>query len=129
MPDPNITLMPIRDYSLSLGEVLSKPSRHELCLLCLRGIEKPLNKKEDNPRRGRGRPQSPATVLAVKIGVSYDTIMRWRNPSAIQACDVNAVKLAEVAYGYDPSETIKILRADVECHRLAIESWVRTVLY
>lgn len=124
MPDPNLSFMGLSEYSLTFGEAISKVGRHNLCLSCLESIEKDLSKKEDNPRRGRGRPQSPATILSIKIGVSYDTIKRWQDPSAIQACDANALKLAEVAYGYDPAETIIILKADIELHRTAVEAWI-----
>lgn len=130
MSDPNIAPMGLQVYSLSFGEAISKGGRHLLCILCLESIEKDLigASDSDSPKgRGRGRPRSPATILAIKIGVSYDTVNRWRDPDSIQACDINGRRLAEVAYGYDPSETVKILRADVESHRLAIEGWVRQV--
>ena len=120
MNDPNIGVMGLQVYSLTFGEAISKVARHRLTLLCLTSIEKDLKEYQDNWDRGRGRPRSPSTVLALKIGVSYDTVQRWRDPTAIQACDANAVKLAEVAYGYDPSETVKILTQDIESHRVAM---------
>ena len=126
MSNPNLVHMPLRDNSLSLGEALSKFGRHKLCVICLESIEKE-REKGDNPRsegRGRGRPQSPAAILAIRIGVSYDTIARWRDPSAIQASDRNSEILARFAYEYNPHETIKILRADVESRRAAIETWI-----
>lgn len=127
MSDPNIGGMGLSEYSLTFGEAISKIGRHNLCLLCLREIEKDLigASDSDSPKgRGRGRPRSPATVLGVKIGVSYDTVLRWQDPTAIQACDANAVKLAEVAYGYDPSETVRILTQDIELHRSAVTAWI-----
>lgn len=112
------------DLILGLGEVLSKSVRHELCVLCLAAIQRELNKKEEPPRRGRGRPQSAATVLAARVGVTYDSIKRWTDLSKIQSCDSNATKLAQAAFEYDPEETIKILRVGVERHREAVEGWI-----
>ena len=125
--DPNITLMGLSEYSPTFGEAISKVGRHKLCLLCLREIEKDLNgasKLEAPKGRGRGRPQSPATVLANQINVTYDTIRRWTNLEKIQSCDVNAIRLADVAFTLNPDETIEILRQDAVSHRAVIEDWI-----
>ena len=127
LSDSNFDPMGLSEYSLTFGEAISKVGRHKLCRLCLREIEEQARSSEsDSPKgRRRGRPQSSATVLAIRVGVSYDTIMRWQNPKAIQSCDANAVKLARLALIYNREETVKILRHDLERHREAIESWVR----
>jgi len=67
---------------------------------------------------------SIASLLAIKIGVSYDTVKRWQDPNAIQSCDSNAERLAQIAYTYNPEETIEILKEDLELRRAAIETWI-----
>ena len=125
--DPNITLRGLSEYSLTFGEAISKVARHRLCLLCLRGIEKGFqraSKLDAHKGRGRGRPQSPATVLANQINVTYDTVRRWTDLSKIQSCDANAIRLADVAFTLNPDETIEILRQDAVSHRAVIEDWI-----
>ncbi len=126
MTDPNLGHMLIRDNSLTFGESLSKVARHELAALCLRAIGDELNRKPiPNKSRGRGRPPSPISVLALRMEVHPDSVRRWMDLREIQASDYNSEKLARFALTYNREETVKILRHDLERHREAIEGWVR----
>lgn len=112
---------------LTFGEAISIFCRHKLCLLCLEEIQKNFTSmsESDEPKdRGRGRPRSASSILANQVDVTYDTVKRWQDPEAIQACNANAVKLARLAFTYNPEETIKILRQDLERHREAVEVWI-----
>lgn len=121
--------MCVVDYSYGVfSEPISKGARHHLTWICLKGIEKeyrdtPLSEKS----RGRGRPPSLYKLLAGKLSVSIKSVRRWADPEAIHSNDLNAGKLAETAYSYDPEKTAQVLRDDVERHRCNIESWLAQV--
>ena len=117
--------IPLSDNSVTLGTVISINTRHLLCVLCLREIEKNRisTSESDSPKR-RGRPQSASTILANRVGVTYDTIRRWADLEKIQSCDVNAEKLARIAHIYNPEETNRILRQDIELRRMVVEDWI-----
>jgi len=125
LSEPNYGVMPLSDKSVTLGTVISINTRHRLCVLCLREIEKNLisTSESDSPKR-RGRPQSASTILANRVGVTYDTIRRWADLEKIQSCDVNAEKLARIAHIYNPEETNRILRQDIELRRMVVEDWI-----
>jgi len=109
---------------LYLGQYLSKEARYKLVQLCIRhtiGIkmDKPLSKK-------RGRPITPESILATALDVSSRTVRRWNShPNAIQSSDVNAEKLAETAYMYNPMRTTEILFEDVAFHCQIVDEWLK----
>ena len=107
----------------SLGQHLSKHTRHRLVHLCVTHIareymDKPLSNK-------KGRPPTPETILAAAINVSPRTVKRWTShPEAIQSCDMNANKIAEMAYDLNPKRTTEILLKDVASHRRIVDEWL-----
>ncbi len=81
-------------------------------------MDKPLSNK-------KGRPPTPETILAAAINVSPRTVKRWTShPEAIQSCDMNANKIAEMAYDLNPKRTTEILLKDVASHRRIVDEWL-----
>ena len=117
----------LRHYSeLVFGESLSKVCRHEIAMLVLEEIRLELNRKPaPNKSKGRGRPTSPVGILAQRMEVHPDSVRRWTDIREVQASDYNATKLAEMAYKYSPQKLAKILRADINRRREAMDSWLR----
>ncbi len=129
MIDSNNDYMPIRDYSLSLGESLTKFGRHKLCLLCLEAIGDELNRTPiPNKSRGRGRPPSPVGVLAQRMEVHPDSVRRWMDLREIQASDYNSEKLAVMAVKFNPEEVSRILREDLDRYRETMEGWLKRIV-
>ena len=111
---------------LGFGESLSKVARHQLTLLCLRGIEQEYrNKPIPNKSRGCGRPTSPMGILAKLMGVSPDSVRRWMDLKEVQASDHNSEKLAEMAYRYSPEGVAQILKDDIEQYKTTMEAWLK----
>ncbi len=117
------------DYSkLTFGESLSKITRPEFTIICLEGIQDELDHKPiPNKSRGRGRPTSPVGILAQRMEVHPDSVRRWTDLREVQASDHNATRLAEMAFKYRPQKLAKILRADIDRRRMAMDIWLKDV--
>ena len=113
---------------LGFGESLTKFGRHKLCLLCLEAIRDELSRKPiPNKSRGRGRPLSPASILAMRMKVHPDSIRRWTNLREAQASDGNTEKLAAMAVKFSPEGVTRILREDLDRYRETMEGWLNRV--
>ena len=128
LTEPNYGHMPVRDYSLCLGESLTKFGRHKLCLVCLEAIGDELNSTPmSNKLKGRGRPLSPVGVLAQRMEVHPDSVRRWMDLREIQASDHNSEKLAAMAIEFNPEAVARILREELTRYRETMEGWLKRV--
>ena len=107
-----------------LGEFLGKKTRNRLALICLKAIDANKENYLDSKVGKIGRPISSETILAGVIGVSAKTVNRWMDEQEIQASDLNAERLAELAYNYFPKDVEIILRSEAEEHLSLVESWL-----
>lgn len=110
-------------YSSEIGEWIGKDARTKLALICLHGFEvelcdKPLSHKS------RGRPRSAAKFLSERLGVDRRTVYRWLEGDGVKACDINADRLAEIAYGFDAKETFSVLNKDLENYSIRLSGWL-----
>ncbi|MCX6649815.1 MAG: hypothetical protein NTV61_10590, partial [Candidatus Bathyarchaeota archaeon] len=106
-----------------IGEWIGKDARTRLAFLCLRGIESELCDKP-LPHKSRGRQKSAPTLLSEKLGVNRRTVYRWLEGGGVKACDVNAGRLAEIAYDFDPIETRNVLLEDLENYSSLLSGWL-----
>lgn len=106
-----------------LGEFLGKKTRNRLALICLKAIDANKESYLDSKVAKIGRPISSEAILAGVLEVSVRTVNRWMDEQGIQASDLNAERLAELAYNYFPKDVI-ILRSEAEDHLSLVESWL-----
>lgn len=109
--------------SSEIGEWIGKEARTKLALLCIRGIEDELCDKP-MPHKSRGRKKTATALLSENLGVNRRTVYRWLEGDGVKASDVNAGRLAEIAYGYDPTETRRVLLEDLEDYSVRLSGWL-----
>ena len=107
-----------------LGEFLGKKTRNRLALICLQAIDANKESYLDSKVSKIGRPISSEAILAGVLEVSVRTVNRWMDEQGIQASDLNAERLAELAYDYYPKDVAIILRSEAEEHVFLVESWL-----
>jgi len=109
-----------------LATHITKDARHQLVRLCLTSIRYEYVDMPLTRNKHRGRPPSLENRLAIRLNVFPRTVRRWASGTdAIQSSDINAEKLVEIAYTYNPEETTWTLNVDTERYQRRVEEWLR----
>ena len=66
---------------------------------------------------------SGVTLLSTLMGVSRKSVGRWLG-GEMQSCNDNATRLLELASNYIPEKLEKVLREDLERHRVEVEAYL-----
>ena len=69
---------------------------------------------------------SGVTLLSTLMGVSRKSVGRWVG-GEMQSCNDNASRLLELASNYIPGKLEKVLREDLERHRVEVEVYLRSM--
>ncbi|GAF89662.1 unnamed protein product, partial [marine sediment metagenome] len=71
-------------------------------------------------------PISGVTLLSTLMGVSRKSVGRWLG-GEMQSCNDNAARLLELASEFIPENLEKVLRADLERHRVEVKVYLRSM--
>ena len=118
-----------RPTNVSIVEFFSRPARKEITEdLCRVLLKKHLMDRDMGVgHNSRGRPpRSGVTLLSTLMRVSRKSVGRWLG-GEMQSCNENASRLLELASNYIPEKFEKVLREDLERHRVEVEVYLRSM--
>lgn len=112
--------------ALGLSEYTSREGRLQLVKAAHEAITEELRRRRANGDLFVDKRIGASSLLARSLGVTKRTVERWVS-GGIQACNVNAERLIEVALSLNPEWVIDILEEDLERHRFEFSTMTSKV--